>query len=216
MQTSESIKELAGALAKAQGVMGGALKDSANPFFKSKYADLESVWQACRRALSENGLAVVQSITTSDEGTPAITTMLAHASGEWVRDTFMLTPKDQGPQSIGSVISYGRRYALAAMVGVYQTDDDAEAAQGRTTNGPARRPVDEEAEYRAAAQRMREALDLDLDESIYELHTELNKRQEFYIAASGCLTPAERKGWKDRLARAKQDRTAMLPNGRGV
>jgi len=59
-EQSEQINELATALAKAQGKITGALKDSANPFYKSRYADLASVWDACRAALSENGLAVVQ------------------------------------------------------------------------------------------------------------------------------------------------------------
>ncbi len=60
MTTSPEINELAAALAKAQGEMGGALKDSANPFFKSKYADLSSVWEACRAPLAKYGLSIVQ------------------------------------------------------------------------------------------------------------------------------------------------------------
>jgi hypothetical protein len=209
MQTSEQINELAAALAKAQGVMGGALKDSANPFFKSKYADLESVWQACRKALSENGLAVIQTVTTNEQAT-IVTTMLAHSSGQWVRDSLPLPPKDMTPQGIGSCISYARRYALAAAVGVYQTDDDAEAAHGRA-------PIEEErprpaqpqsyAEAKALADKFREALDSGIDGRVYEVHAEANKNQDLYLAASQQLKPAQRTAIKAAIERVRVPNT---------
>lgn len=130
-EQSAEIDKLAGALAKAQGKITGALKDSANPFFKSKYADLASVWDACRAALSENELAVIQT-TESDDSGVFVTTTLAHSSGQWVRSRLRLTPKDGTPQGMGSAITYGRRYALAAIVGVAQVDDDGNAASGRS------------------------------------------------------------------------------------
>jgi hypothetical protein len=130
MQTSEQINELAAALSKAQGAIVGAVKDSANPFFKSSYADLASVWDACRDQLAANGLCVIQTVTASDTGV-AVTTMLAHSSGQWVKDTLPLNPKDGSPQAVGSAITYGRRYALAAIAGVAQIDDDGNAASGR-------------------------------------------------------------------------------------
>lgn len=129
-ESSDAINELASALAKAQGKITGALKDSANPFFKSKYADLASVWDACRAALSENGLAVVQ-FPESDESGLYVVTTLTHSSGQWMRSRLRLTPKDDTPQAAGSAITYGRRYALAAAVGVAQVDDDANAASGK-------------------------------------------------------------------------------------
>lgn len=129
-EQSADINELATALAKAQGKITGALKDSANPFFKSKYADLASVWDACRAALSENGLAVVQQTESDEQGVLVITT-LAHSSGQWMRSTLRLLPKDSSPQGMGSAITYGRRYALAAVVGVAQVDDDGNAASGK-------------------------------------------------------------------------------------
>lgn len=127
MQTSEQINELAAALARAQAVMEGASKDATNPHFRSRYATLASVWEAARKPLTAHGLAVIQ--TTRAEG-PAVTveTMLAHQSGQWVRDALTTTARDAGPQSVGSAISYLRRYALAAMVGIAPEDDDAEAA----------------------------------------------------------------------------------------
>lgn len=130
MQTSEQINELAAALASAQAVMEGASKDATNPHFKSRYATLASVWDAARKPLTDNGLSVVQ--TARADG-PAVTveTMLAHKSGQWVRDALTTTARDAGPQSVGSCVSYLRRYTLAAMVGIAPEDDDAEAAQGR-------------------------------------------------------------------------------------
>lgn len=132
MQTSEQINELAGALAKAQGQMGGAVKDSANPFFKSKYADLSSVWDACRKPLADNGLSVIQ-FPTSEHSLVSVETMLLHQSGQWVKDTLTVTAKDDSPQAIGSATTYARRYGLQSVVGVAPEDDDAEAAQPRNT-----------------------------------------------------------------------------------
>lgn len=129
---SESIAKLADALAKAQGEITGALKDSANPFFKSKYADLASCWDACRAPLSRHGLAVIQTTDVSDLGVTIITT-LAHSSGEWIRGWLRMVPVKADPQGIGSCITYARRYALAGMVGLAQIDDDANTASGKTT-----------------------------------------------------------------------------------
>ena len=129
MNQSETIGKLAEALAKAQGSMEGAKKDSKNPFFKSSYADLESVWTACRRSLCENGLSVVQTTQESERGVCLVTTLL-HSSGEWLRGIYPISPAKNDPQGVGSALTYARRYALAALVGVCQTDDDGEAAMG--------------------------------------------------------------------------------------
>ena len=124
-QTDESptIGALAAALAKAQGAMKSAAKDSVNPHFKSKYADLASVWDACREPLSSNGLAVVQRVSSSPAGV-VLTTMLLHSSGEWIRDRATFPVVQQTAQAYGSAITYARRYALAAMVGVAPDEDD--------------------------------------------------------------------------------------------
>ena len=128
---SEQINEIGAALAKAQKVMKGAKRDSANPFFKSKYADLASVADACRDALSDHGIAVVQPPSSTLDGRVSVETMLVHCSGQWMSETLSVKPKDDGPQALGSVITYLRRYALAAFAGVAPEDDDAEAAEGR-------------------------------------------------------------------------------------
>lgn len=125
METSESINEISAALAKAQGQIENAIKDSSNPFFKSKYADLTSVWAACRKQLSENGLSVIQSPEESSHGI-SVVTMLCHSSGQWIRSKYSM-PCDSSkltPQVIGSAITYARRYALSAMVGIAPHDDD--------------------------------------------------------------------------------------------
>lgn len=131
MTTSETINEIAAALAQAQGEITGAVKDSANPFFKSKYADLASVWDACRAPLSKHGLAIVQS-PRADGTLVTVETMLTHASGQWIRDSLSVVAKDDSPQAVGSAITYLRRYALQSFAGVAPDDDDAEAAHGRS------------------------------------------------------------------------------------
>lgn len=127
---SEHIDQLATALAKAQAQITGALKDSKNPFFKSSYADLASCWDACRKQLTDNGLSVIQTTDVLD-GMVVVRTVLAHGSGQWISGVLPVKAKDDGPQAQGSGITYARRYALAAIVGLAQIDDDAEAAQAR-------------------------------------------------------------------------------------
>ena len=130
IRTSDTIDLLVAALAKAQGVMQGAAKDSANPFFKSKYADLASVWDACREPLTSHGLAVLQGASSSGP-TVSVETRIAHVSGQWMASTLTATGKDDSPQVIGSLVTYLRRYGLQTVAGVCPTDDDAEAAQPR-------------------------------------------------------------------------------------
>jgi hypothetical protein len=133
MNQSESIAELAAALAKAQGAMNGATKDSDNPFFKSKYADLASVWDACRKPLSDNGLSVVQTTEFIPENPEliCIETTLLHASGQWVKGRLVGKPVKNDPQGVGSCITYFRRYSLQSMVGIAPEDDDGNAASGK-------------------------------------------------------------------------------------
>ncbi len=105
----------------------GAVKDNANPFFKSKYADLSSVWEACREALVDHGLAVIQTASTNEHGA-SVETMLCHSSGEWVSETLTLPLAKHDAQGIGSALTYARRYGLSAIVGVAPEDDDGEGA----------------------------------------------------------------------------------------
>lgn len=132
MNKSEQINELATSLAKAQGEIKAALKDSSNPFFKSKYADLSSVWEACRSALSKNGLSVTQLPFSVEGSFVGIETTLLHSSGQFISSSLTVPVTKYDAQGIGSAITYARRYALAAVVGVVaDEDDDGEGAVGR-------------------------------------------------------------------------------------
>ena len=128
MNHSESIAKLATALSIVQGKLTHAKKDSANPFFKSKYADLESVWDACRNLLAENGLAVMQFPGEFVDGTMSLNTVLTHSSGEYMSYLMSVPVTKPDAQGAGSALTYMRRYALAAVVGVVQADDDGNAA----------------------------------------------------------------------------------------
>ena len=123
LNASENLADLAAALCAVQGELKPAIKQADNPFFKSKYVDLPGVWEAIRPLLSKNGLSVVQTFTASADG-PTIVTTLMHKSGQWVSSELFLKPAKSDPQGVGSAITYGRRYALAAMVGVVADEDD--------------------------------------------------------------------------------------------
>jgi hypothetical protein len=140
MNRSESLKELAAALSKAQAQMKPAPRDAENPHFRSRYADLASVWDACRGALTENGLSVLQ-MPSADGNAVTVTTTVLHISGEWVSEPLTLAAKDASPQSVGSAITYARRYGLASAVGVCPHDDDGEAATDHHAPPAARRPL---------------------------------------------------------------------------
>lgn len=138
---------LAKALAKAQRDLRPAVKDSTNPHFKSKYADMASVWDACRGALSSNGLSVVQMPAFAD-GKMSLTTMLLHESGEHIDSTLSIPLAQANAQTIGSAITYARRYALMAIVGIApDEDDDGNAAvpPNRATRSAAESYLDSQA-----------------------------------------------------------------------
>jgi len=148
MNHSESINELAAALAKAQGQMTTAVKDKTNPFLKSTYADLASVMAAARGPLSANGLAVIQAAETFDDsGIVSVTTMLTHSSGQWISGTIGMAPGEErgksSAQVLGSIITYLRKYGYSSIAGVAAADDDDDdgnAAQGRPSAHPAPKP----------------------------------------------------------------------------
>jgi len=144
MPQSDSIKELATALSKVQGELTYAKKDSANPFFKSRYADLESVWDACRSLMAANGLSVIQMPGNYFEGRMWLVTRLCHNSGEWIEQEMSVPVQKADAQGAGSALTYMRRYALAAFIGVVQADDDGNAAsqQIKPTLKPVAKPVE--------------------------------------------------------------------------
>jgi len=131
--SSRSIAELAAALSKAQAQMDFAKKDSSNPYFKSKYADLTAVWDAIRKPLTDNGLSITQLTKDCVSGDVVIETVLLHESGEWIKSAIAMKPVDTKPQSIGSCITYARRYSLSSIVGCVGDipDDDGNVASGK-------------------------------------------------------------------------------------
>lgn len=131
MTASGEIGELAKALAAAQAEMGDAAKDGKNPHFRSSYATLAEVRRVVVPALAKHGIAVTQLPAVTDGGVE-VTTVLMHSSGQYVSSKLTMPVKDRAPQAVGSAITYGRRYALAAVACVAaDEDDDGEAAMGR-------------------------------------------------------------------------------------
>lgn len=137
MQKSESIGNLSKALTAVQAALKPAVKDSNNPFFKSKYADLNSVWDSCRQLLADNGLSVIQGNSVGLDNTVIVETILAHESGEWIQSELSLPLAKHDPQGVGSAVTYGRRYGLAAAVGIVaDVDDDGNAASSNGATKP--------------------------------------------------------------------------------
>ncbi len=126
MEMSENINELATALSRAQAIIDNPSKDSENPFFKSRYSSLAEVLNVVRPAFSVNGLAIMQHPSIED-GTVTLTTILSHTSGQWVKSSIS-APAGKDIQASGSAITYCRRYALSAIAGVAQEDDDGTVA----------------------------------------------------------------------------------------
>lgn len=127
MNKSESIAEIAKALCKAQGAMGGAYKGKANPFFKSSYADLSEVIKAIKEPFASNGLSYVQ-FPIEEGGRIGIETILMHESGEFLSNSFTVNLSKQDAQGAGSAITYCRRYGLQAVAGIPSEDDDGNSA----------------------------------------------------------------------------------------
>lgn len=128
---SQSITKIASALLNAQKKIESASKDATNPYFKSKYADLNAVMDACKTALNENGIVVLQPIQSDEVGDYVETTLL-HESGEYLSSKMRITvAKQNDPQAQGSAITYARRYSLQSMVFIGAEDDDGEGAMKR-------------------------------------------------------------------------------------
>lgn len=128
MNKSETIAKLALALSKAQSSISGAVKDSTNPFFSSKYANLESVVEAIRGPLADNELSFAQMTTKNEQGL-FVNTLIMHSSGEWLEGSYPVICKTMDdPQKVGAAMTYARRFSLASAFGVPQIDDDGNTA----------------------------------------------------------------------------------------
>lgn len=143
MYHSEQINELALAMSKAQGEMTSAQKCSKNPFFKTQYADINSVLIACRPSLSKYGVWLTQLPTkTTDNGSLELVTMLIHSSGQWLKSSMPINVKSDNKvndlQALGGIITYLRRYAALSMVGISteEEDDDGNSGGNYTSTPP--------------------------------------------------------------------------------
>lgn len=177
---SESIKTLAVALKGFQHEVQKISKTEDNPFFKSKYADLPAILDAIREPLANNGLSFAQFPTGENE----MTTILMHESGEFLQGTFKMTPSKNDPQGQGSVITYQRRYALSAILGLNTDEDDDGNAASQPRNGqnkanqngqakPKPLAIQEE-EFQALETEVKAARDLD------ELQEVWNKYEKYH------------------------------------
>lgn len=137
--------------------MQGVKKDSTNPFFKSKYADLEACQQELREHLKEHNLAVVQTSRVTESGLAVLVTTLFHESGQWIKGELPIVyNKANDAQAQGASMTYARRYGLCAITGLYQTDDDGESTKEREPAKPKQTPQQQVAakrnEYNKAAE----------------------------------------------------------------
>lgn len=151
MNQSESINELATALAKAQGVVCNATKNAQNPHLKNRYADLASVLDEAREPLVSNSLAIITLPTsTSNEGVE-FTSKVIHASGQWMSTSFVMPLQKRDAQGLGSALTYARRYSYAAWLGIAQEDDDGNAASRREERNERQQAHDIELQQRTDA-----------------------------------------------------------------
>jgi len=146
MNKSDTVKELAIALSKAQADMPPAELNAVNPFLKNKYADLGSIIKTAKPVLAKNGLAVSQ-LPVSDNGQIGVTTILMHSSGEWIESTMTMDIGEEkgksAAQVAGSVITYLRRYSLSSILGMYadeDTDGNAPPTKAKTKSKPKDKP----------------------------------------------------------------------------
>lgn len=141
MKTSENISKIAPALVEAQKKMGNAVKGSENPFFKSKYADLNSIREACVPILNDCGISVLQPTVIID-GKPFVNTLFLHESGEFISgQTEIIASKHNDAQSHGSGVSYARRYGLQSLANIGADDDDGNKAQPTPEKEPTKTEI---------------------------------------------------------------------------
>ena len=144
MKKSETLTEFSKAFAKTQQEMKQPLKDANNPFFKSKYVPLENVVEAITESASKNGLSFTQFPSSDEDGNVTVGTLVMHSSGEWIEyDPIKMKPVKNDPQSIGSAITYAKRYALSAIFGITSDqDDDGNEATQTKKQAPAKKKDD--------------------------------------------------------------------------
>lgn len=208
MNSSPTIANLAAALCKFQGMVAPSLKDGKNPHFNSRFATLDSILETIRASLCECGLAISQPSQPTDPGLVAIETVLMHESGEWLSGVVVLPMTKLDPQQAGSAITYGRRYALAAMLGLSQTDDDAELH--RTTEN-AKRPAPAKADPISDVRKDISALAMELGAIKHDGFDQPERRKRSYNKWLGVDSPKDCHdialliAYRDELQRRRDD-----------
>jgi hypothetical protein len=140
IRQTESIADLAAALAQAQAEIENVTKDAQNPHFKSRYATLAEVLDEVRPKYAKYGVFILQMPCNGDHTAVGVTTRLLHSSGQYIEGDFFITPSREDAQGAGSALTYLRRYCLMAAAGVAPEDDDGEEAVGRGAGRPPLRP----------------------------------------------------------------------------
>jgi len=203
MNKSESIAEIATALAKAQAEISNARKNSKNPHFKSSYADLGEILNVVRPVFSLHDMAVIQA-PQYENGAVTVETMLTHKSGEWISSSVSAPVSKQDAQGVGSAITYCRRYGLAAMAGIAQEDDDANSAVG----GPNNR--NQAAQQQQAAQPQQDKSQIELRRAIKQHQASIDVIKQGI--ASGELSSAS-EAWFELTDDEKQSLWAAPSKG---
>lgn len=205
MMMSETINELAAALAKAQIEMKNAPLNASNPHFKNRYADLASVRDACVPVLAKHGIATSQMIVGD-----RLVTAIMHSSGQWIASEYPLPPTDKA-QAFGSSLTYAKRYSLAAIVGIAADEDDdantADHAPPKPKATPAPRPAKTangnggSSDVKALAQQLAsEIATLKDDEAMTQWWKDTAERR--------AQLP---NSWQERLAQLFDERLEQLP-----
>lgn len=172
IETSETIKEIAIAICNFQKEVGKIKKESTNPFFKSKYASLSNILDVIQEPLNNNNLSIIQ----MPIGQNQLTTMVLHNSGEWIKGTYLMTPTKTDPQSLGSAITYQRRYALGAVLNLNIDDDDDGniASKSQTTT-----PIRPEYTIEMAIKEMNECITIDMVKLTWEKYKQFKTDSKF-------------------------------------
>jgi hypothetical protein len=168
---SEQINELLAALSQAQGKIGDATKG--RKAYNYNYADLASCWSACRGALSEHGLSIIQTVGRGDAGI-VLRTMLGHSSGQWIDSEIPITLAPNGKknelQELGSALTYLRRYSLMAMVGISPVEDDDDGAAAASYQAPREQGREAKPEIaRLSAQQVKKISEMTDEDHISDL-----------------------------------------------
>lgn len=204
-------RDIAGALAAAQGEFGPVLRDKtvtvtmkSGGKYTFSYAPLESILHAVKPALSKNALSLTQAMVVVD-GKDFVETTLRHASGQTLANRIPLFVKDDGPQAYGSALTYARRYGVTLLLCISaDDDDDGNAAEGNSAEHKAREPS---TAAKLLASNFKAALKTGIDGRVFDVHQGANADQELYSEAWGLLDARERREIKAAIERVRVPNT---------